>query len=234
MKDLTDLEAKAKEAGLEVQSSPVGAKRNDFRVVGIGEGEAAREILKWAYDADKGDVSNEVYTFENKNGEIYVEKYAVVSLQSIVEEGLASIEDPATRLQAETAVKNRKKAEMIMKKIEKGQSLDAIASANNSQVQTASQVAMATTSVPGMGNEPKVVGRVFNKNTKTNEVSAPIAGNTAVYVIEVTYKPEATPPADLPIAKQQASAPMKGQVGSRLYESLRKQTSVHDYRYRFF
>jgi peptidyl-prolyl cis-trans isomerase D len=233
--DLNDLEAKAKKASYEVQSSPIGAKINDFRLAGIGEGEGAREILKWAYgDADQGDVSNEVYTFEKKGGEVYVDKFVVVGLQSVIEEGLATISDPGTRLQAETAVKNQKKAEMITAKIKKGQSLDAIASANAAQVQTASQVSMATLNVPGMGAEPKVVGKVFNKNTKTNEVLAPIAGNTAVYVVEVTFKPEATPPGDLPTAKQQASAQTKGQVGSRLIESLRKQTKVNDYRYRFF
>ena len=234
LKDLKDLEAKAKEAGYEIQTSPIGAKINDFRIAGIGEGEGAREILKWAYDADQGDVSNEVYAFEKKGVETYVDKYAVVALQAVVEEGLASISDPGTRLQAETAVKNRKKAEMITAKIKKDQSLDAIASANSAQVQTASQVSMGTLNVPGMGTEPKVVGKVFNKNTKTNEVLAPIAGNTAVYVVEVTFKPEATPPADLPTAKQQAAAQTKGQVGSRLIESLRKQTKIKDYRYKFF
>lgn len=234
LKDLKDLEEKAKKEGFEVQTSPIGAKINDYRLAGIGEGESAREILKWAYDADKGDVSNEVYAFERKGAETYVDKYAVVGLQSIIEEGLATLEDPGTRLQAETAVKNRKKAEMIMAKIKKGQSLDAIASANNAQVQTASQVSMSTTNVPSMGTEPKVVGKVFNAKTKTNEVSAPIEGNTAVYVIEVTFKPEPTPPADLPTAKQQAAAQTKGQVGSRLIESLRKQTEIYDYRYKFF
>jgi peptidyl-prolyl cis-trans isomerase D len=234
LKDLADLEAQAKKAGYEVQSSPIGTRRNDFRLAGIGEGEGAREILKWAYDADQGDVSNEVYTFEKKGAEVFVDKFAVVGLQAIVEEGLASISDPGTRLQAETAVKNRKKAEMITAKIKKGQSLDAIASANAAQVQTASQVSMGTLNVPGMGTEPKVVGKVFNKNTKTNEVSTPIAGNTAVYVIEVTFKPEATPPTDLPTAKQQAVAQTKGQVGSQLIESLRKQTKIYDYRYKFF
>ncbi len=233
--DLKDFEAKAKEAGFEVQSSIAGARRNDYRIIGIGEGEGAREIIKWSYDADKGDISNEVYTFENKGGaEIFIEKYAVIGLQSIVEEGMATISDPATRLQAENGVKNHKKAAVIMAKIDEGQTLDAIASANSAQVQTASQVSMGTTTVPGMGNEPKVVGKVFNIGTKTNTVSEPIEGNTAIYYIEVTFKPEATTPADLPTAKQQASAQSKQQIGSRLFEALRKQTEVYDYRYRFF
>ena len=123
---------------------------------------------------------------------------------------------------------------MIKKKIKDGQSLDAIASANNSQIQTASQVSFNTTNVPGMGNEPKVVGTVFSASTKTNEVSAPIEGNTAVYVIEVTFKPEPTVPTDLPAAKQQAAAPLKGQVRQRLFQSLLEQHEVNDYRYRFF
>ena len=234
LKSLDDLNAKAKKEGYEVQTTTLGAKRNDFRLMGIGNGQAARDIIKWGYDADKGDASREVYTFENVGEDLFIDKYAVVGLQSAASPGLASLDDEATRLEAETAVKNRKKAELIKAKIKKGESLDAIASTNSSQVQTASQVNFGTTNVPGMGNEPKVIGKVFSASTKTNEVSAPIAGNTAVYVVEVTFRPETTTPTDLPTAKQQASAALKGQVRQNLYESLRKQTKVYDYRYRFF
>lgn len=230
-----DLDAKAKKAGYEIQVSTVGAKVNDYRIIGVGEGQAARDIIKWSYkEADQGDASREVYTFESTGEDLYIEKYAVIGLVSVAEEGLASLDDPAVRLQAETAVRNRKKAELIKAKIKKGQSLDAVATANKSQVQTASQVSLNITNVPGMGTEPKVVGKVFNKNTKTNTVLDPIAGNTAVYVVEVTFKPEATAPTDLPTAKQQASAQVKGQIGSRLFESLRKVTDITDTRYRFF
>ncbi|MFK7947478.1 MAG: peptidylprolyl isomerase [Saprospiraceae bacterium] len=229
LKDLDDLQAKAKKEGYEVQTTTIGAKRNDYRLMGIGNGQAARDIIKWGYDADKNDASREVYTFENEGDDLFIDKYAVVALQEVVSEGLAT-----SSAEAETAVRNRKKAEMIMAKIKKGQALDAVASANSSQVQTASQVNFSTTNVPGMGNEPKVVGKVFSASTKTNEVSAPIAGNTAVYVIEVTFKPEPTTPTDLPTAKQQASAALKGQVRGRLYQSLLEQTEVNDYRYRFF
>lgn len=234
LKSLDDLNAKAKKEGYEVQTTTLGAKRNDFRLIGIGNGQAARDIIKWGYDADKSDASREVYTFENVGEDLFIDKYAVVGLQSAASPGLASLDDEATRLEVETAVKNRKKAELIKTKIKKGESLDAIASANSSQVQTASQVNFGTTNVPGMGNEPKVIGKVFSASTKTNEVSAPIAGNTAVYVVEVTFRPETTTPTDLPTAKQQASAALKGQVRQNLYESLRKQTKVYDYRYRFF
>lgn len=234
LKNLEDLQAKAKKEGYEVQTTTIGAKRNDYRLIGVGNGQAARDIIEWGYDADKGDASREVYTFENTGEDLFIDKYAVVGLQSVASVGLASLDDEATRLEAETAIKNRKKAELIKAKIKKGESLDAIAAANSSQVQTASQVSFGTSNVPGMGNEPKVVGKVFSASTKTNEVSAPIAGNTAVYVIEVTFKPEPTTPTDLPSAKQQASNAFKGQVRSRLYQSLLEQSEVEDYRYRFF
>lgn len=234
LKNLEDLEAKAEKEGYEVKTTTIGSKRNDFRLIGIGNGQAARDIIKWGYDAETGDASREVYTFENVGEDLFIDKYAVVGLASVSPAGLASLDDAVVRLEAETAVKNRKKAEMIKAKIKDGQSLDAIASANSSQVQTASQVSFNTTNVAGMGNEPKVVGKVFSAATKTNEVSAPIEGNTAVYVIEVTFKPEPTVPTDLPSAKQQASAPMKGQVRQRLYQSLLEQSEVNDYRFRFF
>ncbi len=232
LKDMDDMSAKAEEAGYKVESISTGAKRNDYRLLGIGDGEPAREIIKWGYDAEPGDASNEVYIFESTGEDIYVDKYAVVGLRSILEEGVATLDDDATRLRAETAVKNEKKAEIIKNKIEKGQALDAIATAFEGQVQTASQVSANTANIPGMGSEAKIAGSVFGM--KLNEVSSPIEGNTAVYVIEPTFIPEPSTPGDLPAAKQQATAPVKAAVSSRLFESLRKQTEVSDYRYRFF
>jgi peptidyl-prolyl cis-trans isomerase D len=232
IKSLKELTDKAKKAGLEVQSTPIGAKQNDYNIAGVGQGDAAREIIKWGYDADAGDASNEVYRFESTGEDIYVEKFAVVGLRSVAKKGLATLADEAVRLQAETAVKNRKKAEIIKKKIDKGQSLDAIAAAFKSQVQVASQVSFNTPNVEGMGTEPKVVAAAFKQ--KVNKVSEPIAGNTAVFVVELTFKPEPTEPTDLPIAKEQAAASMRSQVDFALFQALRKQTPVEDYRYRFF
>jgi peptidyl-prolyl cis-trans isomerase D len=232
LKGLEDFTAKAEKAGYTIQTTTIGTRQNDYRVNGIGEGESAREIIKWGYDADKGNASNEVYIFESTGEDIYVDKYAVVALRSVAEKGLASLNDDATRLRAENAVKNEKKADIIKKKIEKGQSLDAIATAFGSEVKTASQVSTKTANIPGMGSEAKIAGAVFNM--KVNQVSAPIAGNTGVYVIEPTFIPEPSTPGDLPAAKQQASAVVKAQVGQRLIESLRKQTAISDSRYRFF
>jgi peptidyl-prolyl cis-trans isomerase D len=232
LESLDDLKAKAKKAKYEVQTTIIGAKQNDYRLTGIGEGEAAREIIKWGFEAKKGEASRETYIFEKVGDAPYIEKFAVVALSSVTKAGLASLDDAETRLRAETAVKNRKKAEIIQKKIKKGQSLDAIASAFDSQVQTASQISLKETNVQGMGTEPKVVGTVFKQ--KVNQVSKPIAGNTAVYVVEVTFLPEPSTPGDIIAAKQQASAPIKGQVPTRLVESLRKQTKIEDYRYKFF
>ena len=38
--------------------------------------------------------------------------------------------------------------------------------------------------IPGLGNEPKIVGAAFNKNL-VNKVSEPFAGNSGVFVISV-------------------------------------------------
>src|SRR5690606_10310029 len=76
----------------------------DFMIPGIGQ---ARELVRWAYEAKKGDVSS-VFTFENK--------YVVAVLTGIRKEGTAALEE--VRPQVEAEVKKQKKAEQLIAKLQ--------------------------------------------------------------------------------------------------------------------
>jgi peptidyl-prolyl cis-trans isomerase D len=81
----------------------------------------------------------------------------------------------------ESILKNKKKAELIKAKMN-GSSLEAIAKAVGGTVQQATGLTMENTMLPNVGQEPKVVGNAFALSA--NKLSAPIEGNTGVYVVK--------------------------------------------------
>ncbi|NLU96420.1 peptidylprolyl isomerase [Chitinophaga sp. Ak27] len=193
----------------------------DFVVPGVGQ---ARELVRWAYEAKKGDVSN-VFTFDDK--------YVVAVLTSTREEGTAPLDD--VRPQVEAEVKKHKKAEQIMAKLQTPASLDAAAKTTNQPVLKAEGVSFGTPFIASLGFEPRVAGAAFNKKWGTNAVSAPIEGNAGVYVIKVdSFAPSTQPAQD--VASQQAAYEqgVKSMLDQQLFEVLKKKSDVKDTRGKFF
>lgn len=225
-----ELSKKAEKEELTVETTATGFNRNDYFIAGVGQGDEAREIVKWAYDASTGDISKDVYEFETTGDAVYTEKFVVLGLKSISNKGIAAVND--VRLETETFVKNQKKAEKIKAKIDGDADLESIATAFKETVKTASQVNFNAGNVQGMGNEPKVVAAAFNQ--ELNKVSKPIAGELGVYVLEVTFKPEPTEPTDIPAIRKTTSNKVSNQVNFRLFNALKEQTNIKDQRYKFF
>jgi peptidyl-prolyl cis-trans isomerase D len=193
----------------------------DFVIPGVGQ---ARELVRWAYEAKKGDVSS-VFTFEDK--------YVVAVLTGIREEGTASLEE--VRPQVEAEVKKRRKAEQLIAKLQNPASLDAAAKASSQPVLKAEGINFSTPFVPSLGFEPKVVGASFNKSWGTAKVSAPIEGNAGVYVIKVdSYQPASQPAQDLNNQRLAYEQSLKGMLDQQLFEVLKKQSNVQDNRGKFF
>lgn len=193
----------------------------DFVVPGVGQ---ARELVRWAYEAKKGEASN-VFTFDDK--------YVVAVLTSVREEGTAPLEDVRPRVEAE--VKKHKKAEQIIAKLQTPASLDAAAKATNQPVLKAEGVTFATPFIASLGFEPRVAGATFNKSWGTAKVSAPIEGTAGVYVIKVdSFQPSAQPAQD--VATQQAAYEqgVKSMLDQQLFEVLKKKSDVKDTRGKFF
>ncbi|MGV8947500.1 MAG: peptidylprolyl isomerase [Lutibacter sp.] len=82
---------------------------------------------------------------------------------------------------------NKKKSAMIKSKI-KGATLEEIAKNANATVTATSSVSLMSPLLPGVGNEPGVVGAM--STIKLNEVSSPIDGDKGVFVVKVTKRDE--------------------------------------------
>ncbi|UMY65943.1 MULTISPECIES: peptidylprolyl isomerase [unclassified Flavobacterium] len=212
-----DFTATAKSFKLTV-NPPVKVKPVDdnFGVVG-----SQRQIVKWAFD--KATVVGDVKRFDIPN-----QGSVIAKLKKINPEGLMAVED--ARPAIEPLLKNKKKAELIKAKM-KGGSLDAIAKANNTTVQTATDVTIETTMLAGVGMEQKV-GAVASV-TKVGKMSAPIEGNSGVYVVVTKAVTEA------PARKEykEFAAKLNGMNASapnRAIQSLRDNADIEDNRALFY
>lgn len=188
-------------------------------IPGIGE---KRELVKWIYNADLGDVS-EAYSVGSK--------YVVVLVNEINKEG--TISPAKARPMIEYVLKNEKKGEMIKAKIGTPASLEAVASANGQQVIKADSVRFSSPFLAAQ--EGKVGGYVFSANAK-GKISPAIPGNAGVYVLR-TENVYALPTSGMSI-EQQRQALMQGQRGNQVIQfvsaGLKKLAKIKDNRGDFF
>ncbi|MDI9256507.1 peptidylprolyl isomerase [Flavobacterium sedimenticola] len=180
-----------------------------------------RQIVKWAFadDTKIGDV---------KRFEVINMGHIIAKLKKVTEKGLMSVEE--ARPQVEFILKNKKKAEMIKAKM-KGSSLAAIASSNKVTVLNAVDLTIENPAVPGAGYEPKVVGTAFA--SKAGQVSAPIDGNSGVYVVvtKATTKAPAIQKYTDYINKMKPQAISNAQ---RFLQALRDDADIVDNRANFY
>jgi peptidyl-prolyl cis-trans isomerase D len=150
-------------------AAPVTVKVMDE---GFGPLGNQRNIVRWAFE--DGTDLGAVKRFEVANlGHI------IAKLKKVNAEGLMAVD--LVRSYIEPILKNKKKAELIKAKMT-GTSLDAIAKATGSTVQQATGITMENpVLVGGVGQEPRVVGNAFA--LAAGKLSAPIEGNTGVYVV---------------------------------------------------
>jgi len=167
-KDPKSFTANAVKAKTEVFPA-ANIKANDNEIPGIGE---SRQLVRWIFENDINDVSEPFEVGDH---------YIVALISAEEKKGLMSVE--AAKPTVENIIKDQKKAEII-KKTFKGTSLDTYAASAKVSVATADSINFNYSMVPGLGNEPKIVGAAFNKSL-LNKVSEPFAGNSGVFVISV-------------------------------------------------
>ena len=222
-KDGAALGTYAQKNGLQVTKVPTIVKESDFAV---GQLEDARQLVKWAFEAKQGAVSDPFSIGD---------QFVVATVDKIQKEGT---QDAATaRTGAEAIIRNQKKAAIIKAKIGAAPSLEQAAAAYNNSVATAgadSTLTFAAQMINGVGIEPKVIGASFNKANQA-KVSAPIEGTTGVFVLKVNSIQNK--PADTPdVAAQKAAtriAALRSQANN-WFEGLRKQADVKDERSKVF
>jgi peptidyl-prolyl cis-trans isomerase D len=164
-----DFDKLAKDMKLTV-APVVTAKALDENFGSLGN---QRAIVRWAFEDDSKVGSVKRFEVANVG-------HVIAKVKSIDNSGLVAVS--LARPYVEPILKNKKKAELIKAKMT-GNSLEAIAKSVGSSVQQASGLTLENAVLPGgVGQEAKVVGNAFA--LAANKMSAPIEGNTGVYVVK--------------------------------------------------
>ena len=219
-KEFADYAAKN---GLSLVELPTIIKENDFTVANMQD---ARSLVRWAFEAKKGDVSEPIAIGND---------FVVATVSKVYSEGT---QDAATaRIGAEAIVRNMKKADLIIAKIGATPTLETAAAAYKKQVLTAgadSTITMAGRIINGIGAEPKIIGAAFNKENAA-KASSPVVGTSGVYVIKVLgVQQKADPTADEKTTQTTARFAAIRQQTNNWFEALRKQADIKDTRAKFF
>ena len=145
----------------------------------------SRQIIHWAFNAKKGEVS-EIYEIGDR--------YVVAMLEKVTKEGYRPMDELENMLN--TTVRRNKKGEAIAKELAavSPATIEAYAAAMNAKVDTVKFVSVVSPSIAGMGYEPVIAGAATG--LAVGEVSAPVAGNRGVYVLQVVNENTASRPYD--------------------------------------
>jgi peptidyl-prolyl cis-trans isomerase D len=191
-------------------------KPQDYIIPGLGP---SREIIRWAYSAKQGAVSDPMH-LENR--------YVVVKVASINEPGLRVL-DAQTKPQIESMVRAEKKGKMIEDKYKSVNNLDAIAQQSGIPATVADSINGNASFSQGLGYEPKVIGYAFNDKFQPGATSPAIKGREAVYYISLTHRTANAKPVDpqaLDMQAKMADMQAKNIVAQSINESLRRRTTV--------
>jgi len=142
------------------------------QIQGLG---VSRGFVRNIYQAKLGEVLQPERVGDN---------YVVAVVTEINEKGTQSA--AKARLGVEPILRNKKKAEILAKKVGTVTTLEAAASAlGGKPIESADSLRITGTSSPLVAGEPKVIGAAFNPANKGKVVNQVIAGNSGIYVIRV-------------------------------------------------
>jgi len=185
----------------------------------------SRQIIMWAYNENTS--LHDINLFDSGN------QYVVAVLSKINPEGYQTLDEVKSTIAG--AVLNRKKAEMMIEKID--------ASANKNDVnKLAAELGLKVENLPNLtfdsrgfsnyGPEPDVIGAAFA--LKQGDVSAPVMGKKAVFVLALKSLKEAEVKDNYQVLQQQMLNRFNAQVNFSLYRTLEEKADIEDNRYKFF
>jgi peptidyl-prolyl cis-trans isomerase D len=184
---------------------------------------ASRKVVSWAFQ-EKAPGSVQFFDLDDR--------YAVVKLSGIREEGLANVEDVKAEVSA--LLINEKKAAIISKKLEEiaksTKEPEIIATKVNGTYLPESALMYAQDFVSNIGSEPKLVGTAFGMASE--QLSKPIAGENGVYMVKAGVVEDNTPDFDVTPFRAQMARMASGNIFyTSIIESLKDRAKIKDERY---
>ena len=206
----------AAEAGMTIRPQ-FNLTKNTEKVADL---KASRPIVRWAFDAKEGQVSD---VFECGN------QFIVAVLTEANDGEYRSIE--AVRPELTVEAMNNKKAEYIIKQLKGVSTLEEAAEITGQKPQTAENVTLASYRFGRAGNEPAVIGTALT--LEEGEVSAPIQGRTGVYVLKAGAKTVAPGELNVETEKQQLISRVAYSLPYQAIALIQEKSKVVDNRANF-
>ena len=196
-------------------------RNNEHQVGGVKN---TREALKWVFEAEEGEVSPLYECGENNH-------LMVVALEKINPVGYRNINSVADMLRFEALVD--KKAEKIMADLSNITSFDQAKEYKNAVVDTVKHITFSAPAYIAVTRASEPALSAFASKAEVNKLSAPIKGNTAVYVMQVLNKENGTEEFD---AKSEEStlSTMSSRFASNFINDLYMKANIKDDRYLYF
>lgn len=185
----------------------------------------SRSIIMWAFDENTS--LENIKLFDNGDN------YVVAVLSKINQEGYKSLADVKSTIT--DAVTNRKKAELMIKKLNASvnkNDINKLAGEFNLSLENVPNLTFDSRGFGSYGPEPVVLGTVFAM--KEAGISAPIMGKTAVFVVKINGLRSAQVKDDYSAMAEQMKNRFAAQVNFSLYKILEEGAEITDNRYRFF
>lgn len=185
-----------------------------------------RELIRWAFKADKGDLTDKVYEMEDQ--------YVVARLRDIRPEGQLSLDQVKGEIEPE--VRNRVKAaklsEQASEALNGATNIEQVAQKLSKTPSKAENIVFANPVIPGIAQENKVVGTVFGLQPK--KLSKAIAGNQGVYVVELTDFVNPAALENVQGQKQQLRQSLQQRAINLAFRALLDKADIRDNRVSFY
>ncbi len=216
-----NFDSEAKKAGL-VKKTAADVNGIASSVPGI---ESAREIVRWAFNAEKGDFSDKVYS----SGEQYI----VAHLIQIKPKGTLPLD--IVKKQIEPMVKNKVKGKLLSDQFTAAlngtSNIEQVAQKTGTKANAVQNIVFANPVIPGASIEYKVVGTVFG--SQPNKISKPVEGQQGVFVFIVNSFIKPAPFTNVLREKQQIAQIVLQRADQQVFEALKDKANVKDYRAKF-
>ena len=180
----------------------------------------ARELVKWAFAANKGEVS--VFAFEDK--------YVVAKLSGIKEKGILPLE--LVKNEITPMVIKEKKAQKFIEELSKSagtsKNIAEIASKVGSESRTQENLMMDSKNVEGLGNDGILVG--VASGVKTGNVSKPTAGDNGVFIVGVNKINPAPETRDYKSQQLQMEKELSTRLDYDAFNAIKEAADIEDHK----
>ena len=210
-----NLNTLAKENNYEIKIAS-GIKILDDNLPGLTN---QRRLVQWLF-------TDEVKIDSYKRFDLSNGGYLIAQVKAIKQDGLSSVQDAS--FTAVPKVRNQKKAQLIIKQNKSFQSLDELASANNSEIKKALALNQKNATISGAGREPLLVGYAFG--LKINEISDFIIGENGVYKIKVLKNNKSSNLENYSSYTNQLLIPSRSNVLSNVFQAAKESSEIIDNR----